>query len=127
MVLLLSRRSTFSYFTGPYGECSATCGTAVQTRVVQCRDENGATVEDSSCSETKPDTQRICTGLPACPTQNTYSIFAGAFSQVRLLRTSAEISLEFFCTLKTSCSDALNAKTWGKENKGAIGSMQIAR
>lgn len=53
---------TYSWKTTDYGACSAVqCGTqGVQTRNVTCVRNDGTTVSDSYCGETKPDATKAC-------------------------------------------------------------------
>lgn len=60
---------TYSWYSGGWGACSATCGGGTRTRTVQCRDNFSAVVADSFCSGagTKPATSQAC-NTPACVT-----------------------------------------------------------
>jgi hypothetical protein len=58
--------TTYSYKTGSWGGCSATCGGGTQNRSVSCVSSDGRTVADSQCSGTKPATSQRC-NTQACP------------------------------------------------------------
>ncbi|PIK62008.1 putative cubilin-like [Apostichopus japonicus] len=51
---------------GMYTECSATCGAAIRTRTVSCRDSNGLTVSNNLCGINSPTQIDVCTFVP-CP------------------------------------------------------------
>lgn len=60
------------WFTGPWSECTATCGQGVKVRDVTCVNKlnrNSFTVaEESNClKEEKPATEELCETLPDCP------------------------------------------------------------
>ncbi|XP_077998788.1 uncharacterized protein LOC144451758 [Glandiceps talaboti] len=63
----------YAYSVGPWGECSATCGTAVRTRSVTCTDlETNAVVAISNCGDQglqTPVGAELCT-LESCPSFN---------------------------------------------------------
>jgi len=44
-------QQVYTWFVGPYGSCSATCGQGVKTRVVSCQDSSGANVANSYCPD----------------------------------------------------------------------------
>ncbi|XP_077987002.1 cubilin-like [Glandiceps talaboti] len=72
---------TYEYYTGPYGTCSVTCGSGVESRDVYCR-EVGTTTEvaEAQCITqglTKPTSVQACT-LSACPSA-VYEYYAGPF------------------------------------------------
>ena len=54
------------WYVGEFGECSVTCGGGEQTRVVECRDCDGNTLDDSQCDGTKPSTTQEC-NTQGCP------------------------------------------------------------
>ncbi|XP_002737662.1 thrombospondin type-1 domain-containing protein 7A-like [Saccoglossus kowalevskii] len=60
----------YSYVTGSWSTCLATCGTTVtRSRTAQCTSATGNSVDDSLCqnsSVVKPETIQSC-GLSACP------------------------------------------------------------
>lgn len=64
---------TYEWIEGTWGSCSAVqCGTqGVRTRTVQCQRNDGVTVLDSYCTETKPQTTQACSA-PACGGGYTY-------------------------------------------------------
>jgi len=68
---------TYSWSTGSFGACSASCGGGTQTRPVTCtRDADGATVPDANCTGmTRPADTQACNTEP-CP----YSWQVGALS-----------------------------------------------
>lgn len=56
-------RQCASWTTGPWSECSASCGEGVQTRTVTCRTELGSQTLDVAClSEQKPSHTQPCIG-----------------------------------------------------------------
>ncbi|MFZ4462135.1 MAG: thrombospondin type-1 domain-containing protein [Patescibacteria group bacterium] len=60
----------YSWVTGSYGTCSATCGGGSQTRSVVCKDEQGSAVPDSYCTGPKPSIDQACNTQScavACP------------------------------------------------------------
>ncbi|XP_022084205.1 uncharacterized protein LOC110975757 [Acanthaster planci] len=60
----------FYFFTGNFDSCPVTCGIGVMTRVVECRRvDNDTVVDDSMCTEPKPDVTRNC-ALGSCPTNS---------------------------------------------------------
>ncbi|KAL4228064.1 hypothetical protein ACF0H5_013500 [Mactra antiquata] len=59
------------WFEGPWSKCTATCGTALQTRDVVClkklEHKLFTVVKEVNCKEQKkPDTKRPCPNLPEC-------------------------------------------------------------
>jgi hypothetical protein len=46
---------TYSWWTGDWSECSASCGGGTQTRKVECRDDTSQTVDDTFCSDSAPE------------------------------------------------------------------------
>ncbi|XP_008943966.1 PREDICTED: LOW QUALITY PROTEIN: papilin-like, partial [Merops nubicus] len=47
--------------TGPWSECSASCGEGVQTRTVTCRTQQGSQAQESSClTQPKPSATQPC-------------------------------------------------------------------
>mmetsp|Transcript_12066 Transcript_12066/g.31918 ORF Transcript_12066/g.31918 Transcript_12066/m.31918 type:complete len:850 (-) Transcript_12066:153-2702(-) len=61
---------TYSYTTGSWSSCSASCGGGTQTRSVACKRSDGQSVSDSYCSESKPSTSQSC-NAQACATTTT--------------------------------------------------------
>jgi LruC domain-containing protein len=58
--------SKMSWSTGPWGGCSATCGTGVQTRSVWCVRADGVTVADASCVDVRPASSQACAAAVSC-------------------------------------------------------------
>lgn len=58
---------TFEWEVGEWSACSAVCGAGTQSRDVSCIRNDGVTVDDSFCSETKPETSQPCTGTACEP------------------------------------------------------------
>ncbi|KYO21121.1 ADAMTS-like protein 1 [Alligator mississippiensis] len=52
--------------TGPWRQCSATCGVGIQTRDVYCQQPGGATVANKDCKDKKPHTLQACNQVD-CP------------------------------------------------------------
>ncbi|XRB04552.1 TNFR-Cys domain-containing protein [Pycnococcus provasolii] len=61
---------TYSYTTGSWSSCSASCGGGTQTRSVACKRSDGQSVSDSYCSESLPSTSQSC-NTQACATTTT--------------------------------------------------------
>ena len=61
-----NRTFTYTWQTGTWWACSATCGWWTQTRSVVCKRDDGITVADSYCSSPKPATSQSC-NTQACP------------------------------------------------------------
>ncbi len=55
------------WYTSAWGACSETCGGGIQSRAVECRDENGVPVDESECGGIKPDATQAC-NTDACIT-----------------------------------------------------------
>ncbi|NXA44389.1 PPN protein, partial [Nothocercus julius] len=56
-------RQCASWSTGPWSECSASCGEGVRTRSVACRTQQGAQAQDLACLlEPKPPATQPCLG-----------------------------------------------------------------
>ncbi|XP_062432711.1 papilin [Rhea pennata] len=54
-------RQCATWNTGPWSECSASCGEGVQTRTVTCRMQQGSWAQDLAClMEPKPSTTQPC-------------------------------------------------------------------
>uniref|UniRef100_A0A8B9G4Z9 Papilin, proteoglycan like sulfated glycoprotein n=1 Tax=Amazona collaria TaxID=241587 RepID=A0A8B9G4Z9_9PSIT len=54
-------RQCATWSTGPWSECSASCGEGVQTRTVTCRTQQGSQAQDFSClMEPKPSATQPC-------------------------------------------------------------------
>ncbi|NWW80141.1 PPN protein, partial [Climacteris rufus] len=54
-------RPCASWSTGPWSECSASCGEGVQTRTVTCRTQQGSQAQDFAClMEPKPSATQPC-------------------------------------------------------------------
>ncbi|NWI78389.1 PPN protein, partial [Dryoscopus gambensis] len=54
-------RQCASWSTGPWSECSASCGEGVQTRTVTCRTQQGSQAQDFAClMEPKPSATQPC-------------------------------------------------------------------
>ncbi|XP_038060636.1 A disintegrin and metalloproteinase with thrombospondin motifs 9-like [Patiria miniata] len=57
---------------GEWGQCSATCGGGIRSRLVLCRLRSGRTLSDSSCNLlSRPENTRICSANP-CPTRHSW-------------------------------------------------------
>ncbi|NXJ15763.1 PPN protein, partial [Odontophorus gujanensis] len=56
-----NRRQCATWSTGPWSECSASCGEGVQTRTVTCRTQQGSQAQDFACLvEPKPPATQPC-------------------------------------------------------------------
>uniref|UniRef100_A0A669PKL9 Papilin, proteoglycan like sulfated glycoprotein n=1 Tax=Phasianus colchicus TaxID=9054 RepID=A0A669PKL9_PHACC len=56
-----NRRQCATWSTGPWSECSASCGEGVQTRSVTCRTQQGSQAQDFAClMEPKPPATQPC-------------------------------------------------------------------
>ncbi|OXB63348.1 hypothetical protein ASZ78_001924 [Callipepla squamata] len=56
-----NRRQCATWSTGPWSECSASCGEGVQTRTVTCRTQQGSQAQDFAClMEPKPPATQPC-------------------------------------------------------------------
>ncbi|KFQ38266.1 Papilin, partial [Mesitornis unicolor] len=54
-------RQCATWSTGPWSECSASCGEGVQTRTVTCRTQQGSQAQDFAClTEPKPSATQPC-------------------------------------------------------------------
>ncbi|NXG02073.1 PPN protein, partial [Sakesphorus luctuosus] len=54
-------RQCASWSTGPWSECSASCGEGVQTRTVTCKTQQGSQAQDFAClMEPKPSATQSC-------------------------------------------------------------------
>ncbi|KFW06215.1 Papilin, partial [Eurypyga helias] len=54
-------RQCATWSTGPWSECSASCGEGVQTRTVTCRTQHGSQTQDFAClMEPKPSATQPC-------------------------------------------------------------------
>jgi hypothetical protein len=60
--------ATYSWQTGAWGSCSASCGGGTQSRSVWCQRDDGTIVADSYCTGTKPSTTQPCNTQPCCTT-----------------------------------------------------------
>ena len=49
-------------------DCGQTAGDFIQTRNIYCTDTNGSVIDDSYCTETKPDTSKDCPETESCET-----------------------------------------------------------
>jgi len=58
---------SYSWVTGSWGACDASCGSGNQTRIVSCQRSDNTPVADSFCAPPKPNSTRSCPGLPECP------------------------------------------------------------
>uniref|UniRef100_A0A8D0L1A5 ADAMTS like 3 n=1 Tax=Sphenodon punctatus TaxID=8508 RepID=A0A8D0L1A5_SPHPU len=54
--------------TGPWRQCSATCGVGIQTRDVHCRQPGGSIAAKENCSNEKPHTLQACNQIDCPPT-----------------------------------------------------------
>lgn len=68
---------TYGWLTTDWSECSKTCGTGTQTRIVYCANAQGAVADASLCTGTKPASERLC-NTQTCA--STYSWVTGAYS-----------------------------------------------
>ncbi|PZO79293.1 MAG: hypothetical protein DI626_11630 [Micavibrio aeruginosavorus] len=57
---------TYSWYTGSYGSCSASCGGGTRSRTVYCQRSDGSSVSDSYCSGGKPSTSGSCNTHSCC-------------------------------------------------------------
>ncbi|XP_060617227.2 papilin isoform X2 [Anolis sagrei] len=56
-------RQCATWITGPWSECSASCGEGVQTRTVSCRADHGSQIMDTAClTEPRPLHAQPCIG-----------------------------------------------------------------
>ena len=62
----ISECYTYSWNTGWWWSCSASCGWGTQTRTVSCQRNDGTTASDSFCTGTKPAVSQSC-NTQACP------------------------------------------------------------
>ncbi|KAE8751962.1 hypothetical protein FOCC_FOCC001439, partial [Frankliniella occidentalis] len=61
--------------SGDWSECSATCGTGIQTRPLTCIDSHGAFLDDMACDPLRqPPLTRTCTAAAPCPALNYNSL-----------------------------------------------------
>eukprot|EP00237_Pycnococcus_provasolii_P001804 CAMPEP_0119205734 /NCGR_PEP_ID=MMETSP1316-20130426/40033_1 /TAXON_ID=41880 /ORGANISM="Pycnococcus provasolii, Strain RCC2336" /LENGTH=387 /DNA_ID=CAMNT_0007202123 /DNA_START=371 /DNA_END=1530 /DNA_ORIENTATION=+ len=67
---------TYSYATGSWSSCSATCGGGTETRSVTCKQSDGQSVSDSYCSDSKPSISQSCNTQECL----TYSYSTGLWS-----------------------------------------------
>lgn len=70
---------TYSYYTGNYGACSASCGAGTQTRDVYCRETTAGSSRaraDGMCTGTAPGTSKSCDA----GTCYSYAYKTGAYS-----------------------------------------------
>ncbi|MBI9074200.1 MAG: lamin tail domain-containing protein [Desulfatibacillum sp.] len=65
----------YSWFIGPWEDCSVACGGGAQTRAVTCRDQGGNVVDDGNCADAKPSTSQVCNSDPCV-----YGWVTGAWS-----------------------------------------------
>jgi hypothetical protein len=62
----ISECYTYAWNTGWWWSCSATCWWWTQSRVVNCQRNDGTTISDSYCTETKPTATQGC-NTQVCP------------------------------------------------------------
>nr|XP_014437128.1 ADAMTS-like protein 3 isoform X6 [Pelodiscus sinensis] len=55
-----------SWETGPWRQCSATCGVGIQTRTVYCQQSEGSIVANEECKNEKPHALQACNQID-CP------------------------------------------------------------
>ncbi|MCO5114315.1 MAG: hypothetical protein M9899_09070 [Bdellovibrionaceae bacterium] len=62
--------STYTWYTGDWGNCSKTCGGGIQTRTVACLRDNGTFAAESYCSSAGPRPQdtKTCNSQACGPT-----------------------------------------------------------
>ncbi len=112
--------TTYSWELGAWGECSGECGTnqATQTRDVTCKNSDGATVDESMCTQPKPNSTQTCTAsqcpadmavisnfYPTTATQNQETLFTVEGSNLPdTIAMSLEGSAENSCTMKSHSS-----------------------
>ncbi len=56
----------YSWQTGGWGSCSASCGNGSQSRSVWCRRSDGSTVSDSYCGGGRPSSSTGCSNYGSC-------------------------------------------------------------
>ncbi len=72
---------SYGWATGPWGSCSASCGSGTQSRPVSCQANDGSVKSDYFCSGPKPPASQSCPSLPACASSApTYSWRVGDWS-----------------------------------------------
>ena len=58
-------KTSYAWVSNGFGACSATCGGGTQIQNVVCQRNDGAAVDDSFCTGTKPPTSQAC-NIEAC-------------------------------------------------------------
>ncbi len=69
--------NVYNWRTTDWSACSKSCASGVQTRIVYCANQSGATADASLCTGTRPTSEQVC-NTQACA--STYSWLAGAWS-----------------------------------------------
>lgn len=69
-----------AWYAGSWSNCNKTCGGGTQTRTVNCRNQTGGIVPDTSCAGTKPSASQPC-NTQTCVTYSWYTTGWGSCSK----------------------------------------------